>query len=98
MRARAGVAVLVMTAAAAHAVEPRRAGFTVVGQAVGEGGDTPPFWREYERASAARDRGRFDALKKSNDPYDRVLAIYLAPVFDDMPFVEGALSDTRLVE
>ena len=73
-------------------------GYDVVGRVVGEGAETPPFWREYERVSAARDRARYDALKRSVDPYDRALAIYLAPRFGDMAFVEAALPDTRRVE
>src|SRR5262245_28856523 len=72
--------------------------FILVGRRVGEGGATPPFWREYERVSAAGDRARYGALKRSHDAYDRALAIYLAPRFDDMAFVEAALGDTRFVE
>src|SRR5580765_2079590 len=93
---------LVATAilAVVPAAQPAAAGsrFTIVGRVVGEGAATPPFWREYERLSAAGDRAPYEALKRSHDPYDRVLAIYLAPRFAEMTFVEAALPDTRFVQ
>ena len=92
-----------LVAAAVVAVTPgaqpakARSRFNVVGRAVGEGAETPPFWREYQRISASGDRARYEAVKHSQDPYERALAVYLAPRFGEMAFVEAALSDTRFV-
>lgn len=63
----------------------------------GEGAVKAPFWEEFENIRDSKNRQRYNTLKVSQDPYEKVLAAYLCSHFDDVQFLEACLDDNRVV-
>lgn len=72
--------------------------YDIVGKNVGLGGGKTFFWEKYEGLISNKDSIEFDKYKRSNNKYERCLAIYLTPLFSDSSFLLESIKSVEQVQ